>query len=108
MDFDILNVTVGFSGTDERRLLPLQIIDDEVGEGDETILLSLAAPSMLEGVVTGVNATTEVTIVEDDCKSNLYLFHYIHSSIILSNLYYTYDISHWIQVYTDKLQLHGG
>lgn len=61
-------MTVDFSGEDERRLLPLQIIDDEVAEGEETIQLSLATSSMLEGVITGVNATTEIVIVEDDCK----------------------------------------
>lgn len=62
-----------FGGDDERQLFTLQFIDDEVDEGDETIQLSLISSSTLEGVGIGVNATTEIIIVENDCKLYPYL-----------------------------------
>lgn len=74
-------MTVDFGGNDERRLLPLQVIDDLVGEGEETIQLSLTTDSMLEGVVTGVNAATEIVIVEDDCKFVTHSILKLHSTL---------------------------
>ena len=61
-------MTINFKGNDTRHGFPINITDDEVAEGDESIQLTLATESELEGVVPGINSTAEVIIVEDDCE----------------------------------------
>ena len=86
-------MTVDFGGNDERQPLTLQIFDDEVGEGEERIQLSLTTDSMLEGVITGVNATTEIVIVEDDCKFDIPSNFLVHCSVMLLILICTHIIA---------------
>ena len=70
-DFSVpggFNVTVTFSGTDDRQPFPLDILPDMVGEGDETIVLLIITPGDLDGVIPGAINITTITIIEDDCK----------------------------------------
>ena len=68
---DGFNVTITFGGLDARQPFPLEILEDVIGEGDETIQLLLITPGDLDGVRPGLNDTTTIVIVENDCKSYL-------------------------------------
>ena len=73
-DFSVpggFNVTITFSGDDEMRPFPLEILDDQVGEGNETIELLVTTPGSLDGIKPGVIYKTTITIIEDDCKTCL-------------------------------------
>lgn len=61
-------MTIRFGGNADKQPFPLEILEDVVGEGDETIELLLTTPGDLEGVQPGVNDTTTIVIVENDCK----------------------------------------
>ena len=61
-------MTITFNGNDARHEFPINITDDEVAEGDESIQLTLTTDSELERVIRGVNHTAVVIIVEDDCE----------------------------------------
>ena len=62
------NVTIYFGGHDDRQPFPLDILGDEIGEGDETVELLLTTPGDLDGVRPGTNSTTRIIITEDDCE----------------------------------------
>ena len=62
------NVTIMFGGEDDRQPFPLDILEDMVGEGDETIELLLTTPGRLDGVIPGMNSSTKVVILKNDCK----------------------------------------
>ena len=65
---DGFNVTITFLGDDDRRPFPLEIIDDLIGEGNETIELVITTPGNLDGVIPGAIDMTTILIIEDDCK----------------------------------------
>ena len=65
---DGFNVTITFGGLDTRQPFPLTILEDMIGEGNETIQLQLITPGDLDGVRPGLIDTTTIVIVENDCK----------------------------------------
>ena len=65
---DGFNVTITFSGVDDRRPFPIEIIDDLIGEENETIDLLITTPGNLDGVIPGEIDKTTVLIIEDDCR----------------------------------------
>ena len=78
-DFSVpgnFNVTIYFGGNDDKQPFPLEILVDEIGEGDETVELLLTTPGDLDGVRPGANSTTRIIITEDDCEyiGTLYIY----------------------------------
>ena len=61
-------MTITFGGNDERQAFPLEILSDDIAEGNETIVLLITTPGDLDGVRPGAINITTITIVEDDCK----------------------------------------
>ena len=60
-------MTITFDGDDDRQPFPLEILGDEIGEGDETIVLMIVTPGEPDGVRLGDINSTTITIIEDDC-----------------------------------------
>ena len=70
-DFSVsggFNVSITFAGNDDRQPFPLNILQDEVSDGDERIELLITTPGQLDGVVPGANSMTTIVIIDDDCK----------------------------------------
>ena len=70
-DFSVsggFNVTITFAGNDTRQPFPLNVIQDGISEGDETIELLITTPGQLDGVIPGANSTTTIVLIDDDCK----------------------------------------
>ena len=65
---DSFNVTITFSGDDDRQPFPLEILHDVIADGNETIELRITTPEDLERVRPGAINTTTITIIDDDCK----------------------------------------
>jgi hypothetical protein len=63
---DVFNVSITFAGNDDRQPFPLNILQDEVSDGDETIELLITTPGQLDGVIPGTNSTTTIVIIDDD------------------------------------------
>ena len=61
-------MSITFGGDEDRLPFPLEIVNDAVGEGDETIELLLTTFATIPGIVPGSNDTTRILIIEDDCK----------------------------------------
>ena len=64
VDFTPVSGTVLFADEQTTATFTVPIIDDLVGEGDETILLGLSNP--LNGAALGTPSTATLTILEDD------------------------------------------
>ena len=61
-------MTITFRGNDKRQSFPLEILSDDIAEGNETIVLLLTIPGDQDGVRPGAINITTITIEEDDCK----------------------------------------
>ena len=60
--------TLSFAGTiaGETQTFTVEIIDDDIAEGDETLMVSLASPSSTAATVTSPAAATTITITDND------------------------------------------
>ena len=67
------NVSITFAGDEDRQPFPLDIVNDVVGEGDETIDLLLTTFDTIPGIVPGILNRTTIIIIEEDCKYSLLL-----------------------------------
>ena len=68
MDYDSLNYTYVFKNKVERQELKLRPIDDDLVEADETYKLTIVIEAAQHRVHTGENATTTITIYNNDGK----------------------------------------
>ena len=82
---DGFNVTITFGGLDARQPFPIRILEDVIGEGDEIIQLQLTTPGDLDGVRPGLNDTTTIVIVENDCKSFSSCLEMLELTLCVSN-----------------------
>ncbi len=65
-DYEALSTTVEFAAGQAAREVELVIVSDAAPEADETVNLTLSAPS---GVALGMPATAELTITEEDATA---------------------------------------
>ena len=63
-DYTLLNATLSFNADEQSKTIHIPILDDSVGEMDETFLLILSNPS--PGTVLGLHSTNSVLIHDDD------------------------------------------
>ena len=68
MDYDSLNYSYIIKDGVERLELKMRPVDDDVVEADETYNLTIVLVSAQRGLNTGENATTTITIYNDDGK----------------------------------------
>ena len=66
-------MSITFAGDEDRQPFPLEIVNDVVGEGDETIDLLLTTFDTIPGIVPGIINRTRIIIIEEDCKYSLLL-----------------------------------
>ena len=74
-DFSVpggFNVSITFAGDEDRLPFPLEIVNDVIGEGDETIDLLLTTIGTIPGIIPGIINNTRIIIIENDCKYLLY------------------------------------
>ena len=57
---------ITFAGDEDRLPFPLHIVNDVVGEGDETIDLLLTTIGTIPGIIPGITNATRIVIIEDD------------------------------------------
>ena len=61
--------TITFGPLDRSKAVTISVLHDEIGEGNEMIILGLNTD--VEGNVININSdqrTTSITIIEDDCR----------------------------------------
>lgn len=64
-----------FSPTDMMKQLKVNSVDDNVGEGDEVIILNLitAVETNIINVTSDENSSAYITIIEDDSESEYHI-----------------------------------
>ena len=79
MDYDSLNYTYVFKSKVETQELKLRPVDDDIVEADETYKLTIVLVSSRNRVFIGENATTTITIYNNDgkrlCNNNNHNMH---------------------------------
>ena len=68
MDYESLNYSYVIKNKVERQELKLRPVDDDVVEADEKYNLTIVIVDAHDRVLTGKNATTTITIYNDDGK----------------------------------------
>ena len=68
-DFDRMNYTRQIDNDTMKTIsLPVRATDDDIAETDEIYNLTIVIVSAHNRVITGINATTTMTIYNDDSK----------------------------------------
>ena len=67
VDFTSSVPPVQFESFQQRQFVPIEILDDQIIEGDELFTVYLSVPSSVRGVHLN-NSRTQITILENDCE----------------------------------------